>query len=56
MRLHKYSLGRVNHEKSVHWQRGLVLDDDYNGQALLEHMDAERITRRVGDARVLRKL
>ncbi len=24
-------------------------------QALLEHMDAERITRRVGDARVLRR-
>jgi selenocysteine-specific elongation factor len=24
-------------------------------QALLEHMDAERITRRIGDARVLRR-
>ncbi|HKX26607.1 MAG TPA: COR domain-containing protein [Blastocatellia bacterium] len=37
VRLHKYSLGRVNNDESVHWQRGLVLDDDYNGRALLEH-------------------
>jgi hypothetical protein len=45
VRLHKYSLGRVNHEKSVHWQRGLVLDDDYNGRALLEHINNDvRIT------------
>ena len=38
VRLHKYSLGRVNYKESVHWQRGLVLDDDYNGRALLEHV------------------
>jgi len=45
VRLHKYSLGRVNYEKSVHWQRGLVLDDDYNGRALLEHIGNDvRIT------------
>ncbi len=37
VRLHKYSLGRVNYRQSVHWQRGLVLDDDYNGRALLEN-------------------
>jgi len=37
VRLHKYSLGRVNYHNSVHWQRGLVLDHDYNGRALLEH-------------------
>jgi len=37
VRLHKYSLGRVHHSLSVHWQRGLVLDDDYNGRGLLEH-------------------
>jgi len=37
VRLHKYSLGRVNYNDSVHWQRGLVLDDDYNGRALMEH-------------------
>ena len=37
VRLHKYSLGRAHYDDSVHWQRGLVLDDDYNGRALLEH-------------------
>jgi GTPase SAR1 family protein len=37
VRLHKYSLGRVNYRQSIQWQRGLVLDDDYNGRALLEH-------------------
>jgi hypothetical protein len=45
VRLHKFSLGRVNYEQSVHWQRGLVLDDDYNGRALLEHIGNDiRIT------------
>lgn len=38
VRLHKYSLGRNNYENSVHWQRGLMLDNDYNGRALLEHI------------------
>lgn len=37
VRLHKHSLGRADYNDSVHWQRGLVLDDDYNGRALLEH-------------------
>ena len=37
VRLHKYSLGRVNYNESIHWQRGLLLDNDYNGRALLEH-------------------
>jgi len=37
VRLRKYSLGRAAYADSVHWQRGLVLDDDYNGRALLEH-------------------
>ena len=37
VRLHKYSLGRLNYNDSVHWQRGLVLDHAYNGRALLEH-------------------
>ena len=45
VRLHKYSLGRVRYTDSVHWQRGLVLDDDYNGRALLEHFGNDvRIT------------
>ncbi|MEW5938527.1 MAG: COR domain-containing protein [Chloroflexota bacterium] len=37
VRLHKYSLGRVDYTESVHWQRGLVLDNAYNGRAFLEH-------------------
>ena len=45
VRLHRYSLGREDYKASVHWQRGLVLDDDYNGRALLEHTGNEiRIT------------
>ncbi len=45
VRLHKYSLGRADHDKSVHWQRGLILADDYNGRALLEHIGGDlRIT------------
>ncbi|HLA08950.1 MAG TPA: COR domain-containing protein, partial [Anaerolineales bacterium] len=38
VRLHKYSLGREDYIKSIHWQRGLVLDDEYNGRALLRHV------------------
>jgi hypothetical protein len=41
VRLHKFSLGRENHDGSVHWQRGLVLDDDYNGRALLENVGSD---------------
>jgi internalin A len=37
VRLHKYSLGRADYAESVHWQRGLVLEDDYGARALLEH-------------------
>ncbi len=41
VRLHKYSLGRNNYEKSVHWQRGLMLENGYNGRALLEHIGTD---------------
>ncbi len=45
VRLHKFSLGRKDFKASVHWQRGLILDDDYNGRALLEHVGNDvRIT------------
>ena len=45
VRLHKYSLGRENYNDSIHWQRGLMLDNDYNGRALLEHLGNDvRIT------------
>jgi hypothetical protein len=35
VRLHSFSLGRRDYASSVHWQGGVVLDDDYNGRALL---------------------
>ncbi len=38
VRLQKLSLGREDFNRSVHWQRGLILDDDFNGRALLEHV------------------
>ncbi|MBD2359214.1 leucine-rich repeat domain-containing protein [Tolypothrix sp. FACHB-123] len=41
VRLHKYSLGRTNYEHSIHWQRGLMLDNDYNGRALLEYVGTD---------------
>ncbi len=45
VRLHKYSFGRENFDESVHWQRGLMLEDHYNGRALLEHIGNDvRIT------------
>jgi Leucine-rich repeat (LRR) protein len=45
VRLHRYSLGRDNYEKSVHWQRGMILDDGYNGRGLLEYVGNDvRIT------------
>lgn len=45
VRLHKYSLGRDDYHHSVHWQRGLMLDDAYNGRAFLEHISTSvRIT------------
>jgi GTPase SAR1 family protein len=45
VRLHKLSLGRNDFNASVHWQRGLILDDDFNGRALLEYIGNDvRIT------------
>lgn len=41
VRLQKYSLGRAKYENSVHWQRGLMLDNDYNGRALLEQIGTD---------------
>ncbi|MBJ6111784.1 leucine-rich repeat domain-containing protein [Hymenobacter sp. BT523] len=38
VRMHRYSLGRRDYADSLHWQRGLVVDDGYNGRALLEHI------------------
>ena len=45
VRLHRYSLGRDNYKRSRHWQLGLLLDDEYNGRALLEQIGTDiRIT------------
>ncbi|MEH1967239.1 leucine-rich repeat domain-containing protein [Nostoc sp.] len=41
VRLHKYSLGRANYNDSIHWQRGLMLDNNYNGRALLEYVGTD---------------
>nr|VFK39292.1 MAG: Leucine rich repeat-containing protein [Candidatus Kentron sp. TC] len=47
VRLHKFSLGREDFHHSIHWQRGLVLDDGYNGRAYLAHIGNDiRITAR----------
>jgi Leucine-rich repeat (LRR) protein len=45
VRLHKYSLGRADYKDSIHWQRGLVLEDEYKSRAFLEHIGNDvRIT------------
>lgn len=45
VRLHKYSMGRAIYGNSVHWQRGLVLEDDYGARAFLEYVGNDvRIT------------
>ena len=45
VRLHRYSLGRADYAASVHWQRGLVLEDDTGARAFLEHVGNDvRIT------------
>jgi hypothetical protein len=45
VRLHRYSLGRTNYSLSCHWQKGLVIDDGYNGRALLEEIGGDvRVT------------
>ncbi len=38
VRFHPYSMGRHDYTRSRHWQQGLLLDDDYNGRALLEQI------------------
>jgi C-terminal of Roc, COR, domain/Ras of Complex, Roc, domain of DAPkinase/Leucine rich repeat len=45
VRLHHYSLGRRDYTRSRHWQRGLLVDDAYNGRALIEEIGGDiRIT------------
>ena len=35
VRFHRFSLGRHNHQASVHWQHGMISDDGYHGRALI---------------------
>jgi Leucine-rich repeat (LRR) protein len=36
VRFHRYSLGRADVRSSVHWRTGMVLEDSYQGRALIE--------------------
>jgi C-terminal of Roc, COR, domain/Ras of Complex, Roc, domain of DAPkinase/Leucine rich repeat len=38
VRLHRYSLGRDDYNKSRHWKNGLLLDDVLNGRAFIEEI------------------
>jgi len=38
VRLHRYSLGRKNYYLSRHWKNGMLLDDGFNGRALIEEI------------------
>lgn len=38
VRLHRYSLGKLNYFDSRHWKTGLILDDGINGRALIEEL------------------
>ncbi|MBN9121985.1 MAG: leucine-rich repeat domain-containing protein [Planctomycetes bacterium] len=45
VRLHRYSLGRADYARSVHWQQGVVLEDTYGSRALLEQVENDiRVT------------
>ncbi|MEJ1464879.1 MAG: COR domain-containing protein [Candidatus Sedimenticola sp. (ex Thyasira tokunagai)] len=45
VRLHKFSLGRADYSLSVHWQRGLLLEDETGALAFLELVGTDvRIT------------
>ena len=41
VRLHRFSLGIKDYNKSRHWKNGLLLEDKYNGRALIEEMDSD---------------
>ena len=45
VRLHRYSLGRCNYYESIHWKTGMILEDAFNGLALVEELDGDiRVT------------
>lgn len=39
---HRYSLGNSDYDQSLHWAHGMVIDDGYNGRALVEIDDREQ--------------
>lgn len=39
VRFHKYSLGKDDYSKSVHWKRGLVLEHPQHGRAFLQEKE-----------------
>ncbi|MEL6490518.1 MAG: COR domain-containing protein [Cyanobacteria bacterium J06621_3] len=41
VRLHRYSLGRENYDKSRHWKTGMILDGGVEGKALIEKIDGD---------------
>ena len=41
VRLHRFSLGKENYQNCVHWQKGMILEDGYNGRALLEEINGD---------------
>jgi len=46
VRLHRFSLGRTDYRRGVHWSAGMVLDDRFNGTALLK-VEGSRLEVRV---------
>jgi hypothetical protein len=46
VRLHRYSLGKADYRRAVHWAAGMVLDDRFNGAALLK-VEGNRLEVRV---------
>ena len=41
VRMHRYSLGRANYHDSKHWKTGMILDDGFNGRALIEEIGGD---------------
>lgn len=45
VRLHRYSLGRADYHNSRHWSAGMIVEDRYNGRALIENINDDiRVT------------
>jgi hypothetical protein len=40
---HRFSLGSADYDRSIHWSGGMVLDDGYNGRALIS-VDGDQLS------------